>query len=176
MGVDANAACAESAGSSAASVRSGDIWVTVGYGGQGFFPPQTNGGALLHWTGRQWLRQPLPRSFSRYGDPTSVLALSDHDVWVGGGVPDSSFHLTEAVAHWNGSAWYLRKVPGAASTGIASCAASCWCTRACSAWEIASVTRDLSGRGLAAVSWQVDGSSPPPPGRDSPRVPRPKDL
>src|SRR6266702_1870144 len=71
--------------SAASAVRAGDIWATIGYGGQIFFPPQANGGALARWNGRRWQLEPLPARFARRGDPTSIAARSDHDVWVGGG-------------------------------------------------------------------------------------------
>lgn len=92
-----------------------DIWATIGYGGQVIFPAQGNGGALARWDGHRWHRMRLPAALAATGDPTSVLAASSRDVWVGGGVANSKEGLTEAIAHWDGSRWRVTRVPAAAS-------------------------------------------------------------
>jgi hypothetical protein len=101
--------------SAASAVRPGDIWATIGYGGQIFFPPQGNGGALARWNGRRWHLEPLPARFARHGDPTSIAARTGSGVWVGGGIEGRSVGLAEAAAHWNGSAWRVAAVPAAPS-------------------------------------------------------------
>lgn len=101
--------------SAASAVRPADIWATIGYGGQLFFPPQANGGALTRWNGRRWRLEPLPARFARHGDPTSVAARSDRAVWVGGGIAGGSLDLREAAARWNGSAWRVALAPVASS-------------------------------------------------------------
>lgn len=100
----------------ASAVRPDDVWVTVGVGGgQGLFSAQAGGGALGHWDGRRWHLVPLPPPL-RHGDPASVVAVSDRDLWVGGGV--GQVWLGEALAHWDGSGWQiLRRPAGAQAPG-----------------------------------------------------------
>jgi hypothetical protein len=102
--------------SAATALSAGDIWAVIGYGGQVAFPAQGNGGALAHWNGRKWNLAALPSQFARHGDPTSIAAVSDHDLWVGGGVPDNQIQLTEAAARWNGTRWQLHKAPAPPSS------------------------------------------------------------
>lgn len=102
--------------SAVSAVRGGDIWAVIGYGGQVVAPAQGNGGALARWDGRRWRLAPLAGRFARFGDPTSIVAVSDRDVWVGGGVADSQGRLTEAAARWDGSGWRLFKVPARPSS------------------------------------------------------------
>jgi hypothetical protein len=102
--------------SAASAVRQDDIWATIGYGGQTLFPPQANGGALARWNGHLWRLEPLPARFARHGDPTSIVARTDRDLWVGGGIAGRSLDLTEAAARWNGSVWQVvAAVPAAPS-------------------------------------------------------------
>lgn len=102
--------------SAASAVRGDDIWAVIGYGGQMAFPAQGNGGALARWDGRRWRLARLAGRFARYGDPTSIVAVTDRDVWVGGGVANRQIQLTEAAARWDGSRWRVYKVPAAPSS------------------------------------------------------------
>jgi hypothetical protein len=88
--------------SSASAVSRHDIWITIGFGGQLAFPASGNGGSLLHWNGRRWQSVVLPAAIADGGDPTSVVAVSDHDVWVGGGAPDRA---PGAQASPHGTVW-----------------------------------------------------------------------
>jgi hypothetical protein len=102
--------------SAASAVSPGDIWVTIGYGGQPGFPASGDGGALLHWNGRRWQQVALPAALADGGDPTSVAAVSDHEVWVGGGASNSKpGGLTDLSARWDGRAWRTSRLPEPAS-------------------------------------------------------------
>ncbi len=79
--------------SAASAVSPDDIWAVIGYGGQVPLPAQGNGGALAHWNGHGWRQVPLPAQFASGGDPTSIAALSDREVWVGGGAENSKLGL-----------------------------------------------------------------------------------
>ncbi len=102
--------------SAASAVSPADIWVTIGFGGQQAFPASGNGGALLHWNGRRWQHVALPAALADEGDPTSVVAVSDHEVWVGGGASNSKpGGMTGLSARWDGRAWHTSRLPQPAS-------------------------------------------------------------
>jgi hypothetical protein len=101
--------------SAASAVSARDIWAVIGRGGQAVFPPGPSGGALAHWDGRRWRLSPLPARLARRGDPTSIAAISDRDIWVGGGTQNSKLGLTESTAHWDGKTWQAATLPAAAS-------------------------------------------------------------
>ena len=101
--------------SAASAIHADDVWAVIGYAGQFAFPAQGNGGALAHWNGSRWRLAPLPAQFTRHGDPTSIHAISDRDIWIGGGTRNRKEGLTEAAAHWNGSRWQLFQAPVAPS-------------------------------------------------------------
>lgn len=76
----------------------------------------SEGGALLHWNGRRWQKVALPAALADEGDPASVAAVSDHEVWVGGGVPNGKpGGLTGMSARWDGRAWHSARLPEPAS-------------------------------------------------------------
>ena len=90
----------------ASAVAPGDLWATVGTGGgQTLFPAEPSGTHLVHWDGHRWHLVRLPFPLRRHGDTASVLAVSDHDVWVGGG--SGEVWLGETLAHWDGSRWQV---------------------------------------------------------------------
>jgi hypothetical protein len=102
--------------SAASAVSPRDIWAVLGRGGQAIFPPGQSGGALAHWDGRRWRLVPLAARLARRGDPTSIAAVSDRDIWVGGGTPNGRLGgLTESTAHWDGKSWRVAALPAAAS-------------------------------------------------------------
>jgi hypothetical protein len=101
--------------SAASAVSPRDIWAVIGRGGQSVFPPGPYGGALAHWDGRRWQLMPLPARLARRGDPTSIAAISDRDIWVGGGTQNSKLGLNETAAHWDGKKWQAATLPAAAS-------------------------------------------------------------
>jgi|HubBroStandDraft_1064217.scaffolds.fasta_scaffold06907_1 hypothetical protein len=104
--------------SAASAASRQDIWVTIGFAGQLAFPASGSGGSLLHWNGRRWEPVPLPAVLADGGDPTSVVAVSDHDVWVGGGAPDlKPGGLAGMSARWNGRTWHISRLPQPASSG-----------------------------------------------------------
>jgi len=67
--------------------------------------------ALVHWNGRRWRSVPLPAAFGPGASLTSIMTLSDNDVWVGGGIPNADDGLTATAAHWNGTAWSVTSPP-----------------------------------------------------------------
>ncbi len=106
---------------SAVSARSpDDIWAVLGR-----LPLVTSGrtlqrNALAHWNGHRWTSIPLPatlacRAFGSQAVPaatlTSIVALSDRNVWVGGGIPNGARGLTEMAAHWTGARWRVVMLP-----------------------------------------------------------------
>jgi hypothetical protein len=101
--------------SAASAVSPRDIWAVIGRGGQAVFPPSPSGAALVHWDGRRWRLMPLPARLAGRGDPTSIAAISDRDIWVGGGTQNSKLGLTETAAHWDGKKWQVATLPAAAS-------------------------------------------------------------
>jgi hypothetical protein len=103
--------------SAASAVSPADIWVTIGFGGQLSFPASGQGGALLHWNGRRWHQVALPDVLADGGDPTSVVAVSDHEVWVGGGASNGKpGGMTGLSARWDGRAWHTSRLPRSASS------------------------------------------------------------
>jgi hypothetical protein len=104
--------------SAASAVSPDDIWAVIGRGGQSVAPPGPSGGALAHWDGRRWRLEHLPARLATRGDPTSIAAVSDRDIWVGGGAPNSKLGLTETAAHWNGRHWQVAILPAAASPAL----------------------------------------------------------
>ncbi len=98
--------------SAASAVSPDDIWATLGDGGQQAFPASGEGGALLHWNGRRWQHVGLPAALADGGDPTSVVAVSDHEVWVGGGASNGKpGGMTGLSARWDGRAWHTSRLP-----------------------------------------------------------------
>jgi len=71
-------------------------------------------GVLHYYAGRWHKAVPLPAAM-RKNPATAIFARSDTDVWVGGAVRNAAGGTTEAVAHWNGRAWALVKLPARAS-------------------------------------------------------------
>jgi hypothetical protein len=102
--------------SAASAVSPGDIWVSIGYGAQLAFPASGNGGALLHWNDHHWHQVALPAALADRGDPTSVAAISDHEIWIGGGAANTSpGGMTGLSARWDGRAWHTSRLPMPAS-------------------------------------------------------------
>ena len=48
----------------------------------------------------------------------SILARSDTDVWIGGGVKNAQGGYTEAVTHRNGHKWSTLTLPVLGTTGV----------------------------------------------------------
>jgi hypothetical protein len=101
--------------SAASAVSPDDIWAVIGREGQAVAPPGPSGGALVHWNGRRWRLEHLPARLATRGDLTTIAAVSDRDIWVGGGTQNSRLGLTETAAHWNGTRWQVAILPAAVS-------------------------------------------------------------
>lgn len=97
---------------SASAVSSSDIWAVIGTGSLGL---PTTGYGLVHLTSGRW--QPVTSLPAQLRNTSlgAVFARGDSDVWVGGAVRNSAHGTSEAVGHWNGSAWTVRTLPAAAS-------------------------------------------------------------
>jgi hypothetical protein len=71
---------------------------------------------LLRWTGAAWqpaaVQPPLPADATL----STVLALSDTDVWVGGSAPNAKAGTSELTLHWNGTSWTTASPPAMPST------------------------------------------------------------
>jgi hypothetical protein len=93
-------------------LSSADIWAVLGRLPLVSSRVRTTGNAVVHWNGRRWTTVPLPRAFTGETDLTSILAYSDRNVWIGGGIANGKgLGLTEAVAHWDGSRWAVHMLP-----------------------------------------------------------------
>jgi hypothetical protein len=101
--------------SAASAVSPSDIWAVIGRAGDIVGPAGPSGGALAHWNGQRWRPVHLPATLARHGDPASIAALSDSNIWVGGGTANDKEGLTETAAHWNGSSWQVMHLPASAS-------------------------------------------------------------
>jgi hypothetical protein len=98
--------------SAASALSSTDIWAVLGRLPLVSSRMRTIGNAVAHWNGRRWASVPLPRVFAGQADLTSILADSDRDVWIGGGIANGMGPgLTEAAARWDGSGWTVRMLP-----------------------------------------------------------------
>jgi hypothetical protein len=101
--------------SAASAVSPSDIWAIIGRAGDIVGPAGPSGGAMAHWNGHRWRPVPLPATLARHGDPTSIAAMSDSNIWVGGGTANDKEGLTETAAHWNGISWRAMNLPARAS-------------------------------------------------------------
>src|SRR5690606_2675296 len=66
-----------------------------------------------HFDGKKWARVPLPKEFtsSAFGRVVGVDGTSGDDVWVTGTVGDAYADHTPLVAHWDGKAFTVTKLP-----------------------------------------------------------------
>jgi len=70
---------------------------------------------LVRWNGRRWQQVAGLPAVLRNSSLGSVLARSDHDVWLGGAVRNAKAGTTEAIGHWNGRSWTVRRLPAPAA-------------------------------------------------------------
>jgi hypothetical protein len=88
------------------AVSSNDIWAVIG---SAEFQPEPAPSSVVHWNGTAWttvkLSSPLP------GEASSILALSDHAVWIGGGRSNSSHGQSEYAAEWTGQRLIVANIP-----------------------------------------------------------------
>ncbi len=143
--------------SAASAISPGDIWATLGTSPEGL---GSSAGGLLHWSGGHWHTvTSLPAELGM-GPLGSVLARSDKNVWVGGGVKNSKGGTTEAIGHWNGEHWKVTVLRAAASKAkynvtsiVTDGAGGIWALADCSG-------SNCPNSGLASRLWHLtaDGS------------------
>ena len=105
----------------ASAVSSTDIWAVLGNGQ--FATPPSPAGSLVHWSHGRWQEVTSLPAALRTQWLGSVLARSDRNVWVGGGVANGRGGTTEAIGHFNGKSWTvirLRAKPTAAPFFVSS--------------------------------------------------------
>ncbi|HEY2550403.1 MAG TPA: hypothetical protein VGI64_07480 [Streptosporangiaceae bacterium] len=93
----------------AASVLSAkDIWAVTGSRASEGSVITTKRPEVLHWNGTAWKAVKLPAKLP--GLPSSIMAVSDHDVWIGGGHPNARHGTSEYVAQFTGKALHVSKL------------------------------------------------------------------
>jgi hypothetical protein len=93
----------------AASVLSADdIWAVTGRKAVEGAVITTKRPEVLHWNGASWKTVQLPSRLP--GLPSSIMAVSDHDVWIGGGRPNARHGTSEYVAQFTGKALHVSKL------------------------------------------------------------------
>jgi hypothetical protein len=98
----------------AASVISAkDIWAVIGTRLIDGFQATTKTPSVVHWNGTAWKKVTLPSRLP--GNPSSIMARSDHDVWIGGGRKNGKGGTTEYVAHYTGKVLRVSRMPAPAS-------------------------------------------------------------
>jgi hypothetical protein len=96
----------------ASALSAKDIWAVTGT--QPVQPGvTTKRPEVLHWNGTAWHTVQLPSPLP--GNPGSILAVSDHDVWIGGGSPNGKGGTHEYVAQFTGRALHVSKLKVAAT-------------------------------------------------------------
>jgi hypothetical protein len=135
----------------ASAINAGDIWAVEG----GFLTiPGAGHGALVHWSAGAWHSVRMPKALAAR-PLTSVVAVSDKNVWVGGGLSNAKGAMTAAVGHWNGRAWTVHamrapaprqqfEVTGLASDGHGGLWATANCER-CSGYVASRVWHESAG-------------------------------
>jgi hypothetical protein len=101
--------------SAVSSLSPTDIWAVLGRLPLVSTRSAVTGNAVVHWNGYRWSTLRLPQAFTDSASLTSVLALSDHDLWIGGGIMNDQNGQTEAVANWNGDRWVATPLPASPS-------------------------------------------------------------
>lgn len=89
-----------------------DIWAVIG---DAEFLLGTTKSSIVHWNGSTWKTVKLSSRLP--GIPSSIIALSDHKVWIGGGRRNSKHGLSEYVALWTGSKLHVANLHVKASSG-----------------------------------------------------------
>jgi hypothetical protein len=100
----------------AASVLSAsDIWAVTGSRAVGGNVITTRRPEVLHWNGATWKAVKLPSRLP--GLPSSIMAVSDHNVWIGGGRPNARHGTSEYAVQFTGKALHAStlKVTAASS-------------------------------------------------------------
>ncbi len=94
------------------ALSANDIWAVIG---DSELALGTTKSSIVHWNGTTWKTVKLSSRLP--GIPSSILALSDHNVWIGGGRRNSKHGLSEYVAQWTGSKLHIANLHVKASAG-----------------------------------------------------------
>lgn len=92
-------------------VSSHDMWGVLGRPTAELNPVPGPGASVVRWDGARWAHVAIPPMLRKQGYLTSVLARTDRDVWVAGGLRGANGGLAPAVAHWNGHRWSVERLP-----------------------------------------------------------------
>lgn len=88
-----------------------DIWALIG---SAEFQPEPAPSSVVHWNGTAWTTVKLSSRLP--GEASSILAVSDHAVWVGGGRRNSKRGQSEYAAEWTARRLIVAKLPVKASS------------------------------------------------------------
>jgi hypothetical protein len=92
------------------ALSSHDVWAVIG---SAEFQPKPVPSSIVHWNGTKWTTVRLPSRLP--GEASSILALSDHAVWIGGGRRNSKHGQSEYAAQWTGRRLIVANLPVKAS-------------------------------------------------------------
>ena len=99
------------------AISASDIWAVTGTSSLQPFtglPVTTRRPEVLHWNGTAWHAVHLPARLP--GSPSSILAVSDHDVWIGGSQANAKHGTSEYAAQFTGRALHVSKLRVAAAS------------------------------------------------------------
>ena len=93
------------------AISASDIWAVTGTSSLQPFaglPVTTRRPEVLHWNGTAWRAVHLAARLP--GSPSSILAISDHDVWIGGSHANAKHGTSEYAAQFTGRALHVSKL------------------------------------------------------------------
>jgi hypothetical protein len=120
------------------AVSAHDIWAVAERTG-------TTAPAILRWNGAAWQAEAVQPTLPRHAILETVVAESDHDVWVGGSAPNGQGGTSELALHWDGTSWTTASPPAAPSAA---------------SYDLTGLVPDGRG-GLWGVGQNVDLGRPP---------------
>lgn len=122
----------------ASAIHGNDIWAVMGTPAVELNTAPNSGAAVVRWNGSRWTPIPIPAVLARHGRLTSIIARTDHDVWVAGALSHGAGALSPAVAHWDGRRWSVAqlRIAGprrdyAVSSMVADGSGGAWATGVC---------------------------------------------
>jgi hypothetical protein len=94
----------------ASAVSSDDIWAVAGIPAAELQGAPASPAAVMRWNGSRWIPVPIPQVLARHGHLISIIARSDHDVWVSGALGHGGAWATGICANCRPAAalaWHL---------------------------------------------------------------------